>query len=78
MAKQLSDIGVDAIKENPELYAAVAEALDIAPQSLPPMLSKKKRPRRLMEFLVVKLIADKKGVEPETLIVEKDADVVLV
>jgi hypothetical protein len=76
MAKQLSDTGIQAIKNNAKLYTAVAEALEIAPQTLHSKLYLKNRSRRFMEHKVIILIAEHLGVTAESLIVEKDAELV--
>ena len=70
MAKQLSNQGINAILQYRQLYADVATALNIAPQTLHAMLYAKKRSRRFLQHDVVNLIAQKIGVEPQSLVVD--------
>ena len=70
MAKQLSAEGINAILKHRELYADVATALNIAPQTLHAMLYAKKRSRRFLQHDVINIIAQKINVPPSTLIEE--------
>jgi hypothetical protein len=53
------------IKEDPDLFAEVAKALEIKPVSLPQLIDR--RSPNLNQYSIVKLVADYLGVNPEDL-----------
>jgi transcriptional regulator with XRE-family HTH domain len=73
MAAILTDKTKQAIINDSSLAAAVCEALGIKIVTLPAYLSRNNR--RLTDYAVLKIIAQKLGVEIDSLIVEVDAEI---
>lgn len=71
--KRFNSETLDAIRQDADLFAAVSKAMGISPSSLPTNLNRNSS--KLNEYSVVKLVAEFKGVEPDSLLEDVEDDV---
>lgn len=67
MAKFKQEV-LDKIKNDPDLFAEVAKAMDVKPVSLPQIIQR--NGNNINQYHIVKLVATHLGEDPDTLIEE--------